>query len=308
MADNRLGEHLYNSGWRQGVLMSPLPWSVIYRSDDPLSKIAKTAKRQAEQVDIPAATGLPLHGIGVASGITRQEDYLVIASQDCDIVRSLSEEPNIVAMRAFSTENSSILRYADSNSSHYFLLDRKRGLVTESSVMVLIEKPALLSFTPEPGACDSPTQQRFARWIAHRFDRPAFHDDVVGAVIKPILDNLSQMQKDNDPDLKALDNVKEMRLAKIAGKPPFDVRLLFITPEDGLPDNGVALARLIFRMRTWFNPLAARLVAWDARHLYEITVGDYLDTQQIYLEQYTYQGQISFRGFFPQPIFELRKE
>ncbi len=298
MADNKLGEHLYNSGWRQGILLPPLPWSVIYQSEDPLSKIAKTAKHQSKQVDIPALTGLPLHGISIATGITRREDYLVIASQDCDIVRSLNEEPNIVAMRAFTTQNSSILRYADSNSSHYFLLDRKRGLVAESSVMVLIEKPVLLNFTPEPGACDSATQGRFARWIAHRFDRPAFDDDVVGAVIKPILDNLSQMQKDGDPDLDALNNVKEVRLAKIVGKPPFDVRLLFIIPQEGLSDNGVALAHLVFRMRTWFNPLAARLVAWDARHLYEITVGDYLDTQQIYLEQYTYQGQI-IQGLLP---------
>jgi len=298
MANNKLGEHLYNSGWRQGVLLPCLPWSVIYRSEDPLSKIAKTAKRRAEQMDISAVTDLPLHGIGIASGITRREDHLVIASQDCDLVRSLSEEPNIVTMRAFTTENSSILRYADSNSSHYFLLDRMRGLVAESSVIVLIEKPVLLNFTPEPGACDNATQERFSRWIAHRFDRPAFDDDVVGAVIKPLLDNLSQMQKDKDPDLDTLDNVKEVRLAKIVGKPPFDVRLLFIIPEDGLPDNGVALAHLVFRIRTWFNPLAARLVAWDALHLYEITVGDYLDTQQIYLEQYTYRGQI-IRGLLP---------
>src|SRR6266516_3647635 len=298
MADNKLGEHLYNSGWRQGILLPPLPWSVIYQSEDPLSKIAKTAKHQSKQVDIPALTGLPLNGIIIATDITCRKDYLVIASQDCDIVRSLSEEPNIVAMRAFITENSSILKYADSNSSHYFLLDRKRGLVAESSVMALIEKPVLLNFTPESGACDSATQERFARWIAHRFDRPAFHDDVVGAIIKPILDNLSQMQKDNDPDLGALDNVKEVRLAKIVGKPPFDVRLLFIIPEEGLSDSSVALAHLVFRMRTWFNPLAARLIAWDARHLYEITVGDYLDTQQIYLEQYTYQGQI-IQGLLP---------
>lgn len=298
MADSKLGEYLYNSGWRQGVLLPPLPWSVIYRSDDPLSKIAKTAKRQSKQVDIPAVTSLPLHGIGLAAGITHHEDYLVIASQDCDIVRSLSEEPNIVAMRAFTTENSNILRYADSNSSHYFLLDRKRGLVAESSIMALIEKPVLMNFAPGPGACDGATQERFARWIAHRFDRSAFDDDVVGAAIKPLLENLSQMQKSSDPDLDALDHVKEVRLAKIVGKPPFDVRLLFIIPEDGLPDKGVALARLVFRIRSWFNPLAARLVAWEARHLYEITVGDYLDTQQIYLEQYTYRGQI-IQGLLP---------
>jgi hypothetical protein len=298
MAENKLGEHLYNSGWRQGVLLPALPWSVVYRSDDPLNKIAKTAQRQAKQVGVLATAELPLQGIGVASGITRREDYLVIASQDCDIVRSLNEEPNIVTLRAFITDNSSILRYADSNSSRYFLLDRRRGLVAESSFMSLIEKPVLLNFTPEPGARDGATQERFARWVAHRFDRPAFDDNVVGAVIKPLLDNLSQMQKGNDPDLDALDNVREVRLAKIVGSPPFDVRLLFIIPEDGLPDGGVALARLVVRIRTWFNPLAARLVAWDARHLYEVTVGDYLDTQQIYLEQYTYRGQV-IRGLLP---------
>ncbi len=298
MADNKLGVHLYSSGWRQGTLLPSLPWSVIYRRDDPLSKIAKAVERQPKQVNISTATELHLQGTGIASGITRKEDYLVIASQDCDLVRNPGEEPNIMALRAFITENSSILRYADSNSSHYFLLDRKRGLVAESSFIVPIEKPVLLNFTPEPGACDSATQERFARWLAHRFDRPAFDDDVVGAVIKPILDNLFQMQKDADPDLDVLDNVKELRLAKIFGKPPFDVRLLFIIPEDGLPDDGVALAHLISRMRTWFNPLAARLIAWDTRHLYEISVGDYLDTQQIYLEHYTYQGQV-IRGLFP---------
>src|SRR5258708_9615713 len=115
MAENKLGEHLYNSGWRQGVLLPPLPWSVIYRSDDPLSKIAKTAKIQSEQREIPAATGLPLPGIGIASGITRQEDYLVIASQDCDNFRSLSEETNIAHMPSFTPGHSNLFTTPDSS-------------------------------------------------------------------------------------------------------------------------------------------------------------------------------------------------
>ncbi len=301
MVDNMLGEQLYNSGWHQGVLLPQLPYSVVYRSDDPVSKIARKANRhQTEQRDTQTIAGLPFRGLRIASGIARQGDYLVIASQDCDLVRSLNEDPNIIAIRAFTTGNDDILQYADSNSTRYFLLDRNRGLVAESTFLVLIEKPVLMNFTPEPGVSDGATQERFARWIAHRFDRPAFHDDIVGAVIKPILDNLSQMHRANDPDLSALDNVKEVRLAKIVGKPPFEVRLLFIIPEQGLPDNGVALARLVSRMREWFNPLAARLVAWDAHHFYEITVGDYLDTQQIYLEHYTYRGQI-IQGLLPTP-------
>jgi hypothetical protein len=293
MADNKLGERLSEAGWSQGVLLPALPWSVVYHVDDPLSKIAQLAKRHG-------AADISLHGIGVASGITRKDDRLVIASQDCDIAGALSEEKSVVAMRAFLTNNEVILRYADSNSNHYFLLDPNRGLVAESSIMVLIEKPVLVKLIPEPGAIDAATKERFARWVAHRFDRPAFPDNIVGAVIKPMLENLKEMQSNNEPDLNALDVVKEVRLAKIVGEPPYEVRLLFIIPESGLPDGGKALARLVSRMRDWFNPLAARLVAWDARDLYGITVGDYLDTQQIYLDHYTYRGRI-IQGLFPPP-------
>jgi hypothetical protein len=158
-----------------------------------------------------------------------------------------------------------------------------------------------MKFTPELGAVDASTKHRFARWVAHRFDRSAFAEKVVGAVVKPILDNFSQMLKDNDPDLDALDMVKEVRLGKITGGPPYEVRLLFIIPESGLPDKGIALARLVSRIRSWFNPLAARLVAWESRHIYNITVGDYHDTQQIYLDHFTYRGR-TIQGLLPPPL------
>ncbi len=304
MADNDLGVQLFDAGWSQGILLPALPWSVIYNVYDPLSKIAKSAKNQAiadsKRRETNASTNVFLHNTAVAFGIKRQSDSLVIASQDCDIVSNISEEPTIVALRAFITDNTKILRYADGNSSHYFLLDRNRGLVAESSVMVLIEKPVLLNMVPQPGVLDLATKLKFARWVAHRFDRPAFPDDVVGAVVKPILDNLAKMQLEDDTELEVLRLVKEVRLDKIEGKPPFNVRLLFIIPESGMPDNGIALDRFVARMRNWFNPLAARLVAWDALHIYEITVGDYLDTQQIYLDHYSYRGQ-TIHGLLPSP-------
>ena len=265
MADNLLGEELFKAGWQQGVLLPALPWSVIYQVDDPLNKISKAAQRQGT-IDVRqgslSATTKPSR-YGVAFGINRQSDYLVIASQDCDITSKLSDEPNIIAMRAFITNNENILSYAGGNSTQYFLLDHKRGLVAQSTMMVLIEKPVLTLFTPQPGAQDTSTKERFARWVARHFERPAIDENVVGAVIKPILENLSQMQKGNDPELDALKLVKEVRLAKIVGDPPFDVRLLFIVPETGLPDNGIALARLVSRIPSWLNPLAARLVAGD---------------------------------------------
>jgi hypothetical protein len=302
MVDNKLGELLYDAGWQQGVLLPALPWTVVYQTDNPLTKIAKAAKRQdtlnSKQKGVLTGIDSPLRGI--ASGITRKEDYLVIASQDCDLVSNVSEEPTIVAMRAFVTDNENISQYAGSNSAQYFLLDPERRLVAQSSILVLIEKPVLMDLTPELGAIDTVTKQRFARWVAHRFDRTAFAESVVGAVVKPILDNLAQMLKDNDPDLDALNMVKEIRLAKISGDHPYKVRLLFIIPESGLPDNGVALAHLASRMHGWFNPLAACLSTWDARHIYEISVGNYLDTQQIYLDHVTYRGR-TIQGLLPPP-------
>lgn len=37
MADKLLGQQLYATGWRQGTLLSVLPWSVIYNANDPLT-------------------------------------------------------------------------------------------------------------------------------------------------------------------------------------------------------------------------------------------------------------------------------
>lgn len=304
MMDGNLGKRLFEAGWRQGTLLPALPYSVVYHTDNPLNKIAKTANKQAiaerNRRGKETSTNIDLPTHGVANGITRKEDFLVVVSQDCDIVSNFSEEPNIVTMRAFITDNKQVLKYASSNSSHYFLLDYTRGLVAESSILALIEKPVLGSFNPEPGAKDELTRSRFARWAAHRFDRYAFPDDIIGAVIKPILDNLSKLQASNSPYLAALDAVREVRLAKIMGEPPYEVNLLFIIPESGLTDKGIGLASLVAQMKEWFNPLAARLVSWDARHLYEVTVGDYLDTQQIYLDHYTYQEKV-IQGLLPPP-------
>ncbi len=66
MVDNMLGEQLYNSGWHQGVLLPQLPYSVVYRSDDPVSKIARKANRhQTEQRDTQVIAGLPFRGIRI---------------------------------------------------------------------------------------------------------------------------------------------------------------------------------------------------------------------------------------------------
>ena len=111
------------------------------------------------------------------------------------------------------------------------------------------------------------------------------------------------MQEEKDPDLEVLDMVKEVRIAPLASDFPYKVNMLFIISEEGLPDNGVALARFVGRLREWFDPEFASLVAWDASHLYEISAGDYIDTQQIFLDHYTYDGN-TIRGLKP-PFYSV---
>jgi hypothetical protein len=111
------------------------------------------------------------------------------------------------------------------------------------------------------------------------------------------------MQAENDPDLGVLDLVKEVRIAPLKEATPYKVNMLFIISEEGLPDKGVALARFVGRLQEWFDPEAASLAAWDALNLYEISAGDYINTQQIYLDHYTYDGN-TIRGLNP-PFYPL---
>jgi hypothetical protein len=303
MADDTLGQQLYDAGWDQGVLLPALPWGINFHLDDPLTPIARAAQKEAELAYQEAVqrSSTPLLRRGFARGINREKERLVVASQACDLVKKPGVEPTILALRAFTTDKSKILQSAATNSAYYFLLDPQRGLIADATTTALIEKPLLSLYTPEPGISDAATQARFARWLARRFNRPAIPEGVVGAIVKPILENLRQMQEASDPALEALDAVQEVRMARPTGEPPYNIYLVFIISGTELPDQGMALAHLVRRMRSWFDPGKARLVAWGARNLYQISAGDYLDTDQIYLDHYTYQGQ-TILGLTPPPL------
>lgn len=296
MTDPELGKQLYAAGWDQGVLLPPLSRSIVFEPSSALSKLARSA------VGAPPINQSGSAPHGVASGIVAgKKDRFVIATQTCDLVARPDIEPNIVAMRTFFTNDPTTIRIAGGNSSRQFLLDPARGLVVDATVQILVEKPLLLSLTPEPGAPDIERRLRFARWLGHRFDRPVLDDDVVEAVTQPILENLARMDREGDPDFSALDDVRQVRLARISGGKPYDVHLLFII--DTQPsDGGLALARLVKQLGGWLTPGQARLASWDAMTVYDISAGDLLETDQIYLDHYTYRGMTVQGATPPSPL------
>lgn len=305
MSDESLGRRLEAAGWDQGVLLPADPqlgWTVHFHLDEPTTKLTRGARNEAESEYRRASSGsaVPLLRKGYAHGIIKRKDRWVVASQLCDIVSDPKDEPLVLALRAFTTDNQPMLDSAATNSSRYFLLDPARHLIADIAVMTLIEKPLLARLTPERGAVDHLTKVRFTRWIGHRFTRPALDEDVIAGVVKPILDNLHEMQKNNDPDLSILETFQEMRVGHLEGPPPYEVRILFVVPIGEPSDGGLALARLIARMHAWLEPRVARITAWDALDLFQVSAGNYLSMDRLYLDRYTYQGR-TVRGLAPPP-------
>lgn len=280
-----LGRKLYANGWTQGVLLDPVAISVVFAPAHPVSKLAKAALRKtAPDTSLPSA--IPY---GVAYGVPSSTIRLVIISQPCDIVKPLNDEPNILAMPVFRTDNVKILGPAAANSSRYFLLDASRGYVVDGTTCSVIEKPVLEPLTPEVGVGTDDLRRRFARWLARRFNRPALPDDVVAAIVKPLLENLRVLQEQGKLDLELLDRVLEVRVRVANPSLPFSFDLLFIVEE---PDDTLELRLAAFMgdVRKWFIPEVAVLNHWHALAYGEISVADYLAAEQIYLDEYTYRG------------------
>ncbi len=295
MADPSLGQRLVDAGWKQGVLLPPVSSTVVFLPGHALTGIAKRA-RDIPPADTTTIPNSPSHS--VASGIPRKTDAFVVISQACDIARAENDEPTVLAMRVYTTDNDRTLSAAASNSARTFLLDPDRRLIVDATTLSVIEKPVLATVTPRPGAPNASIERRFARWVAARFSRYAFPDPIVAAVTRPILDGLRGLQQAGSLDLAALDPLEEIRVAPVDGSPPYDVSLLFIVPESGLPDGAAALARLVGHIAAWFTLGQARLVSWDAVHYGELSVRDYLDHEKLQLDEYTYQG-VTIRGLEP---------
>ncbi len=278
-------QQLREDEWKQGDLLPPLSWSVNFDPDRPLSRFAKhTAAEQRRKL----GPGYTPHASATAPLPISQ--FFAVASQTCDIVKDEEQEPTVVVMGAFETDNRQVLSEAEGNSPRYFLLDPERRLVVDARKIALVEKPLLARMDRLPGAPDEDMRVRFARWVGRRFNRPALPDKVVEFVASPIVSKIRELREASDPSVGVLADVADVRIAQLQGYPPYEVKVLFITNQEET-SNGVrlALARLIVDMRGWLTD-NARIVAWDAASLYEISAADYLNTVPLYAEHLTYRG------------------
>lgn len=268
------------AGWDQGALLPALPEFFVYSSDHPVSKAARRdrARREMEGEELD---GVHLHAVAAPRG----EEWVVIASQVCDLAKPVDHEPRVDALRAFETTNPELLRVADQNSVKYFLLDPRRGLIADATFRVQLEKPVLALHRPMPGVPpeDLARRRRFARWLARRYDRPALPDDVVRAIGTPIRDLLKQLAE-IDTDMRAtLDLVEEVRIGGQWDESLLRFHILFLIAQEAEDSAPLALAPLVSRLTEELDPQEAVLTGWAARSRRYISLADAEATEPIFL-------------------------
>lgn len=276
---------LVQSGWNQGVLLPSLPELLVYSPVQPVARAASRDRKARKKAGEDLAGDLHLQAVAAP----RTKEWCVVASQICDLAKSVAHEPRVDVLRAFETDSVQILGPAERNSVRYFLLDPARGLVADAAARLQIEKPVLGLHSPLQGIpTGDPTRlRRFARWLARRYDRPALPDAVVEAIGSPIRSLLVGLMATDSNARAALDTVEEVRINGDWERAPFRFRLLFLVSPEAEDTATPSLAPLVARVAQELDPRSAILVEWVALSRRRISLADAEATEPLFLEDLT---------------------
>jgi hypothetical protein len=201
--ETRIGKRLYAGGCRQGAILRSSPF-----------KGAHNNKLVADGADVE-----------MKQRKVKNNESLVIVSQDCDILAN--SEPYVEAFVCSKESSDFCARLISGNSSRWFLIDQDNRLVAHATRRVIIKKELLESFDLEPWPSDDDHLDRFARWLARRYIRPALTKVFDEAVQDPIRDSLEKAPEDIVAHFSRA--VHEMRISKSSTQgPPFDVSIALL--------------------------------------------------------------------------------
>lgn len=207
-------------------------------------------------------------------------DLWVIASQTCDIIKTPSREPYVYALRAFMANE-----LPPRNTYRLFAIDRGRKLVADAAYGVHLKKEALRYVPVLPGLEADPARaQWFSLWLANRFTRDAFPNEVVGAVIAPLKAVLLREARSKDPDVRAVLQRGDFRLTELAVAEFYSVEMLLVTDEPLDGQLKLAAGRIIDALRAALRPDIARLELCRIATSTEISLDYYLQTREIDLD------------------------
>jgi hypothetical protein len=261
------GQELYDAGWRQGALF----WAKVSVRVTHLNPDGTV-----EQRDRPL----------------KESESLVLASQDCDIVSNA--EPYVEALFCEKEKSRTFLAKINRRSARAFVIDLDAGLVAQAKYRVSLTKESLATLKPKPWPASADRRERFAEWLAHRYDRPALPNKLVVALQTPITDLFERMAGERPDLVEAFNRVaRQIRINRPdTDEPPFNLELIVLLSAEELTREesvalellGEAMLRCVDRSAVLLAP-DVRLVTAD-----EMSLREYQETVPLYLEYLTFGG------------------
>jgi hypothetical protein len=246
--------------------------------------------------------------VELSSGSTEIVDpegsMLVLATQDCDLVKDNDKLPFVEALMC-DEKPEAVVAGIMANDARYFVLDRKARLVADRNHVVLIRKDALSTLGDAPAPpCGGNVQlaSRFARWLGARYDRPAFPNELVRTLVAPLSQAFKKLVGPGKKYAWLNDDLREVRLIPkdLSNGPPYEVTLIFLLGHDadveaakgaiaeviertGIPIRDVAEPR---KLETASTHLVKYVVVSESR----LALLEYWASTPVSLEIYTYGG------------------
>jgi hypothetical protein len=200
------GRELYDRGWRQGSRIAVRTRQVSYVAFDPL---------RLREGELP-------HGMD-----------LVLATQDCDLVKDEEKLPLLEGIGCF--DDPRLASRVRANDARYFVLDPDPGVVADRAHGAFFTRDALAALpepTVEPCGNDPTRQRRFARWLGARYDRAAIPDAAVEAIQRPLATAVHKLCRPGRPHEQLNRDLHEIRIAgDLHRGPPFTISLIFVLRE-----------------------------------------------------------------------------
>lgn len=263
------GQTLYEAGWRQGSVFK-LEGAAVY-----FNKILNGAT------------------LGAGNKLVKRNQWLVVTSQECDIVAPDDKEPYIEAM-VCRKESANHVNNIRNKSARSFAVDPDNCIVANAPYKLQLDKGLLLGVTPQPWPSTDENFDLFVRWLATRYDRPSVSDEIVKVFDNPVRDVLEQLAEDQPVVWDVFNKaVRETRVTpQLREDPPYELHITLLSRSVSLTDEELeAVNRVYDKILSCVDRTQVSLddePRWVSSET--ISLAEYEQTRLLSLEFLSYQG------------------
>lgn len=170
--------------------------------------------------------------LALQSRRSKDTDYWIVISQDCDLARGENHEPYVEFMLCRPAKNETELEAARTNSARRFLVDEKGQLVALAPFRACVKKSDVADLQVEPWPGDKLSLEQFRQWLGWRYTRPAVPDDIDVGFQDPCIEVAQSLAAEDPSTLASLGRcVEEMKFYYFEAEPPYKINLVVLVRE-----------------------------------------------------------------------------